>query len=256
MKQCVPELETLDFTVPLPEIWKGALGHIGPVQTVTKQVDMLAGKTTCGTITFMAGVVLWGASRLDSFTKTEHLYKLVEASFAWQFDWRYFNAKADPYYAAPNEPIQVSALLQIDEFLRDSIFDDDKWNSFYQPIMNLSHLVHIVRYLLPNKIKRKEFKVWLEIVNARLNEVATAPDLDVPNYDDFENEAAYDNYCAPRRGNPLPPTILNLEIDIAKLDLDAEARKFLSSLDYTKNQFLRTPEEMKELGFVGEPYTN
>ncbi len=29
---------------------------------------------------------------------------------------------------------------------------------------------------------------------------------------------------------------------------------FIKSLNYSKNNFLRSPEEMKELGFSGEPY--
>jgi hypothetical protein len=132
----------------------------------------------------------------------------------------------------------------------------DEWHSFYQPIIELSHMIHLVRYLLPEKVKHNEFKLWLDAIAVRLDTIALAPNLDVPNINDFENDAAYDAYCAPRRGNPLPPLVLNLNENLENVNLVSEAQKFIQLLDYTKNRFLRSPDEMKELGFVGEPYTN
>jgi hypothetical protein len=56
------------------------------------------------------------------------------------------------------------------------------------------------------------------------------------------------------RGSPLPPQVLDDTADLDVLDLYAEASLFLESLDYKENRFLRSPEEMKELGFEGTPY--
>ncbi len=83
---------------------------------------------------------------------------------------------------------------------------------------------------------------------------ALAPDIDVPELYKFESKQLYWEHCAPRRGNPLPPLVLNSDGDLSEYDLDLEAKKILQSLDYIKNRFLRSSEAMKELGFAGKPY--
>jgi hypothetical protein len=254
IKHHIVLLETLDLTYPLPTVWKGATSHIGPVQMVTKQVQNLCDKTTCGTVTIMAAVIVWAAKRLENFTDVSFMYELAEASFAWQFDWRYFDHTAQPHYQAPDEPIEESASLKIDYFLRYGIKGEDPWHSFYQPIMPLSHMINITNYILVEKKIQSKFKAWLKDLTNRINQIATAPEMDVPNFYKFESKALYWEHCAPRRGKPLPPLVLNIDDDISKYDLEVEAKKFLQSLDYKNNRFLRSPEEMKELGFVGEPY--
>jgi hypothetical protein len=254
MKHHLPLLETLDLTFPLPTVWKGATRHIGPVQMMTKQVISLAGSTTCGTATKMAGVILWAAKRLETYTDVSFMYELAEASFAWQHDWRYFDTTTDPRLKTPEQPVEKSASLKLAYFMRSN-YDEDSWHSFYQPIMHLFHMVNITNHILTEKEIQSKFKKWIKLINIRLDSIAPAPDMDVPDFSDFESEQAYDDYCAPRRGKPLPPLVLNIDEDLSNYDLDLEAKKFLQSLDFTKNRFLRSPEEMKELGFVGEPYT-
>jgi hypothetical protein len=240
-------------TPPLAPGWKGARDHIGPVQTVTPLVDRLSGKTTCATVTLMSGVMLWGAARLRSFTEADFCFELADAAFAWQFDWRYVEARAKPYYRAPDEPTGKSAAMTLANFLRDSINGQDPWTSFYQPILPLFHMANVVNFILPDDAKR-EFERWLAGASDRLDAIARAPELEVPEFADFESEDAYDAYCAPRRGAPLPPIVLDLDVDHSGVDLEAEARSFLASLDPAANRFLRGAAELAKLGFKGAPY--
>lgn len=238
---------------PFAPGWKGRSAHIGPVATVTPLVDMLSGKTTCATVTMMSGVLLWGCQRLKHFTETDFCYELAEAAFAWQHDWRYVDVTAEPYFSPPDDPPEETALYSLDEFVRDSIEDRDKWTSFYQPIMPLFHMCNMVNFILP-KAHRPAFEGWLSGMAARLDQIATSPDMEVPDFDDFESEAAYDAYCAPKRGTALPPQVLDLDADLAGLDLQAAADTFLRGLDHKKNRFLLAPEKLIEMGFEGTPY--
>lgn len=240
-------------TPPLAPGWKGARDHIGPVEAVTPLVRRLSGKTTCATVTMMSGVMLWGATRLRAFTETDWCFELADAAFAWQFDWRYVETTAEPYYQAPDEPTGESAAMTLDGFLRDSIDGEDPWTSFYQPIMKLFHMANVVNFILPHDA-RPVFENWLASASDRLDAIAAAPDLEVRERADFDSKEAAQAYRAPRRGAPLPPLVLDLDADIAGVDLDAEARRFLASLDPGKNRFLRSPAELADLGFQGAAY--
>lgn len=250
----LPIFDEFDFDVePIAPDWKGPIAHVGPLETVTPLVEKLSGKTTFATIAMMAGVISWGERRLRSFTQTDFIAELAEASFAWHFDWRYVDTTAEPCFSPPEQPPAFAASFTIDEFLRDSMFRKGLWYSFYQPIMSLFHMANVVRFILPEPIK-DPFEEWLVAVSDRLDDIAAAPDLDVPNIDDFETTEDYDEYCAPRRGVPLPPMVLDPSVDLSSVDLSAAAISHLTSLNLSQNRFLRSPEALRELGFEGVPY--
>lgn len=226
------------LSAPLPSDWQGARAHIGPVEQVTPLVNMLSGKTTCGTLTLMSGVLLWGQARLRTHTDAVFLGELAEALFAWQFDWRRMDPNAPPKGKPPEHPVEQSAAMVLRSFTRKSVLNEKKWHSFYQPIMELSHMVSVVRFLLTDSDKLL-FKRWLSKASTRLNEIAKAPDLDVPVFSDFEGKDAYRAYCAPRRGAPVPPIVLDLNQDLKGLDLGAAAERHLAALSPATNRYLR-----------------
>lgn len=201
----------------------------------------------------MAGVLIWGCARLRHFTETDFCQELAEAAFAWQHDWRYVDVTAEPYFSPPDDPKEEAALFTLDEFVRDNIEGEKKWVSFYQPILPLFHMCNLVNFVMP-KSQRALFETWLSSMITRMDAIAKAPELAVPDIDDFESKAAYRAYCAPRRGPPLPPMVLDLDTDLTGIDLQAEADKFLQSLDPSKNRFLRSPAQMLDMGFDGLPY--
>jgi hypothetical protein len=250
----IPQISKLDLSGgSFAEGWRGATAHIGPVGAVTPLVDMLSGKTNCGTLSMMAGVSLWGSARLKHFIDVDFTHELVDAVFAWQHDWRYVDVSADPYFSPPDMPPTESALFTLDEFIRDSIDDKKKWISFYAPIIPLFHMCNVVNFILL-KDQRKLFETWLSDVNTRMNEIATAPKFEAKKYFEFDDQEAFAAYNAPRRGTPLPPVVLDLEANLAGMNLQSEAEKFLQSLDHTKNRFLRSPAQLVDMGFEGLPY--
>lgn len=244
----------LDLTTePLTEKWKGSKRHIGPVQTITPLVELLGGKTTCGTLALMSGVMSWGAARLQPFGDASYCDELADAGFAFHSDWRHVNIKGGPRGKSPDQPVVHSAAMDLRAIYAGAVYGETPWNSFYQPLMEASHLVHIVRFILPKEPK-KAFDAWLKAVSARLDEIAPIPDLDEPDINDFEDKFAYRAYCAPCRGLPLPPQVLDLSVDMSTIDLAAEAKAHIAQMNPAFNRYLRTPEEMAEMGFEGTAY--
>lgn len=235
---------------PMTDRWTGALDHIGPVQTITPLMEMIGGKTTCGTVTLMSGVMLWGAERLRPFTPVDYLEEIAEAIFAWQHDWRYVDFFAGVPGKSPNGPPALSAAMMLRQLFLLSISEPEDWHSFYQPIMKASHMINITEFILPASAK-EPFQGWLRAISNRLDQIAEIPDIKKPVYSEFQSEEAFDAYCAPRRGGPIPPVVFDLSVDINALDL---AQAFVATLDHTQNRYLRSPQQMIELGFVGTPY--
>jgi hypothetical protein len=239
---------------PFAPKWKGADAHIGYFEDDDTLINTLAmGKTTCGTVSLMAGVMLWGARRLESFYDVQFCFEMVDAAFAWQFDWRYFDGSAEPYRAAPDQPPVESATFVLDDLLRGPLTGESVFYSFDQPATSLAEMANVVHYILP-KSARPIYEAWFTKVCRRLNRLALAPDISLPNFADFESRQAYRDFCAPMRGLPLPPIVLDDTADLDTLDLYTEASRFIERLDYKNNRFLRSPEEMKKLGFEGTPY--
>lgn len=245
--------QSFDFAAdPITDKWKGANKHIGPVQTVTPLVELLAGKTTFGTVSLMSGVIAWAAARLRPFTDVSYLDDLFDATFAWQHDWRYLKPKADPR-GEPDQPPEVSAAMVLRGTYLLAICRPISWRSFYQPVMEASHLVNVTEFILPKDAK-SAFKDWLITISDRLDEIAEVPDLEEPDIDDFDTVEDYREYCRPMRGVPLPPVVLEPSTDIAATDLTGEADAFLAGLNPAANRYLHSPEDMLASGFEGQPY--
>lgn len=250
----IPLLDGLALDdAPLVRTWKGADEHIGPLEAVTPVLQRMAGKTTCGTVSIMAGLMVWGARRIRGFYDTDFCLEMAEAAFAWQHDWRYFDHLAEPYKDTPDQPPEESATFVLDDLLRGTLTGESVFYSFDQPTFPAMHMAYVVNHIM-TKETRPVFEEWLKKVAGRLNRFALTPDLRTPNYDDFESRDAYRAHCAPMRGGALPPVVLDPSVDIESLDLAAAALAYLKSLDHTKNRFLRSPEDMKAMGFDGDAY--
>ena len=238
---------------PMEIAWRGARKHIGPVETVTPFIDRLSSKTTCATLTLMAGVMAWGCHRLRHFADQSYNYELIEASFAFHHDWRYLDYDAGPGLKEPDQPAQASATLALNRYFLDSMDGEKPWNSYFQPIMHLSHMAHIVHFILP-KPWQPRFHDWLFMACDRLDTVARKPEGEYRKFNQFPDKASYRNYCAPHRGSPLPPEILVPETIVENREVGPNAHKFLMSLDPAKNRYLRPQAAMDELGFNGKAY--
>lgn len=250
----IPSLDSLSLDEkPLVRRWKGKHAHIGSPQENAKLLARSAGKTTVGTVAMMSGVLLWGAKRLTPFFDASFLNELAEAAFAWHFDWRYFDPEARPHFSPPEQPPEPSATFLLDNFMRESIKGEDQWHSFFAPVMALSHMVSLVDFMLPAHAK-PAFTAWLQTTSLRVGEVASVPVMDEPDFYAFPDRTAYNLHVAPRRGLPLPPQVLDPDVDLAALDLAAEAASFIATLHPEKNRFLRPASALLALGFTGIPY--
>ena len=240
-------------SLPLDFQWKGTGEHIGPVERVTKLLNSLSGTTTCGQVTLCSGVLQWGAWRLQGHTPVEHGFELAESAFAWQVDHRYVDEDQGPLGATPDEPPALSAMMELSEFMQQALNAKRWWNRYYQPISETFHSVHVVRHILP-KTKRKLFDQWLNATVKRVKSVAPKPDEDFKPKDEFDSPEEHKEFIARHRGDPLPPQILDPDFDY---DDDRRVElidQFLQSLDWGANRYLRSPDEMKEIGFEGTPY--
>lgn len=250
----VSSLEQLDLSEPpLAPSWTHPHDHMGPVRTPTPLFEKLYGRTTCGTVTMMSGVMLWAASRVGHFFDTSYMREMAEAGFAWQVDWRYLAEDVPPPNGLPKPETPEGAGPAIFQFMFAAIRGESPWNSFNQPIFPLVHTACLANVIMP-KSALPEFEKWLLYLSGRLYDVAEAPDMEIPNFSDFESEEAYNHHIAPMRGIPIPPAILEYDVDHEEMDLEAEARAFVATLDPTKNRFLRSRDDMLPLGFEGEPY--
>lgn len=233
--------------------WEGAREHIGPTETVTPLLNHIGGTTSCAQISLCAGVLLWGASRLQGFVEVEHNFELAEAAFAYQVDWRYVDIDAGPKGKAPDQPPALSAMMRLNQFMRNSIDKDEYWDSFYQPVSETFHSIHIVNHILPKPVK-KDFENWLNIVVERIKKSYAKPDESFRKRKEFDSEAEYQIFLGRHRGPALPPQILAPSFDYTPENRESLVRDFLKNLDIGNNRYLRTPEAMKELGFEGTPY--
>lgn len=240
-------------TPPFVPDWRGKRAHTGSVDGNPKLLSLAAGKTTMGTVSLMSGVLLWGGKRLIPYFDAAFLNELAEAAFAWQFDWRFIDPKAAPHFSPPDQPPEPSAAFLLDNYLRHNIKEERQWHSFFQPVMPLCHMAHLVEYILPDADKQA-FADWLKATSLRLNSIAKAPRMEEPEFTDFPDRDAYNAHCAPMRGTPLPPLVLDPETDITGLDLAAEALAFRQTLSPDTNRFLRPAAVMAEMGFKGDPY--
>lgn len=101
----------------------------------------------------------------------------------------------------------------------------------------------LAQHLMPNK---KMFSSWLSDILRRTAKV-------------FPREADYDEgagiYDASHE-KPVPREFFDPEFKYTDGAAEKALREFLQTLDPGKNPYLRTPEEMKALGFTGTPYSD
>lgn len=239
---------------PLDFEWQGALAHIGPQSGVTPLLKKLDGLTTCGQLTLCAGLLNWAAWRLkDAADESIPALELAEAAFAHQVDWRYVDRDAGHVRPAPDEPPARSALMQASLFLWEGLSVDWFWDSYYAPISQTFHTAHIVQHLMP-KAQRPALVAWLEEAIQRLQQHARAPDEPFRKQRSFPTIEEWKRFVGRHRGHPLPPDILDLRTPYDPARRTALVERFLEGLDPARNRFLRAPQAVRDLGFVGEPY--
>jgi len=237
---------------PLDFKWLGAREHIGPTETMTPLLDMLAGTTTCGQMAMCAGILLWGSWRFKGHVPVEHNFELAEAAFAWQTDYRFVDIDRGPKGKAPDQPPALSATMKLNSYMRASM-NPKYWESYFQPVRETFHSSHIVRHVLP-KAAKKEFETWLTELAARVKRLAAKPDEDFKREDEFESLEGYRVFVTRHRGAPIPPEILDPSVEVNESNRDELNAHFLAGLKASENRYLLRPKELSPLGVETIPY--
>jgi hypothetical protein len=218
--------------------WVDIEFYIGPVEEVTPVILRLGNKTTFGVQALCAGVMLWGASRLQGFAEARHNFELAEAAFAGMFSPTMLDLHAGPRQKVPDGPPAVAAMIGLNKHLNRAIRAEDWWDRWAQPVFDLSHMVHIVAHIMP-AAHRATFDDWLTEVVARVDLVAPKPDTPQRDIEEFASRDEFFAYNAPHRGQPLPPTILDTTRAFSHSKMSADVAAFRATLDPGKNRYLR-----------------
>jgi hypothetical protein len=234
---------------PADFLWKGEGRHYGPSQG-TKVHEALAQLTTRGISTIASLTMEWLLWRFHKLIDLERYLHFVDSTLAWEVDFRY-RAK---------EPEGIPDDTPSNQALRDAVWmvhkvaNDDYWEYPTVNVTSTAALVSITKQVLPTKVQ-KAFLKWLEGAVATAAKLDPGPSKPRPIIGDFGNDR--DQYRAALRayfGQPLPREALDPEASYAPEQRDQRLGQFLASLDWKKNPFLRSPEEMQKLGFQGTPY--
>ncbi len=243
--------------------------HIGPVETVNKRFDDIGSKTTCGMLTQIAGILSWGAWRLEKKADVRGVLDLIEASFAFQIHPTYVDREVVPGDKPDQRPTAKAAAQNVRRYIRRALDEEDWWLSYYQPFDAAFHGSYLVRYILP-KNKQRAFGKWLDAMLARVKAVAPKP-KEVRKFDE-RNLSARDrkafavvdeeklsiegraDFYLRHWGRPLPPDLLDVSEKWQPDHRLDRVRAHLRSLDWKKNRCLRSPAEMKKRGFLATPY--
>ncbi len=233
--------------------WTRFSDHVGPTEHITPLGARVSGKTYCGLLSLAAGSTAWCAQRLSGRCNVSMLFHLVEAIFAYQCDWRYFNRQALPRKKDTNESFEQSMTVGVENAVRNIMFHKIFWKTGRIPDTPLFHLVHVIGYILPDA-ELKLFETWLYAASDRFDEIATRPLKSVGPAKDWvkpvERMAALDA-C---HGVPFSPEVLDIS---SPYDIETREKMmigYLRSLDWEHNPLLSTPTQMRESGFKGEPY--
>jgi len=175
------------------------------------------------------GCAEWIAGRFISYKDIDVYKNFLEAAWASIADWRYFDSMPVStlgFKGKDGGPLRI-AVSKVCESI------DDARNELAGDCANdVMFMSNLVEYVLP---KPKVFRDWRKEAIQKLTKHYHEP-VDV------------------KCGSPISRQMLDPEISITKTESEQLALDFARSLDHTSNPFLRSPEEMLELGFEGDPY--
>jgi hypothetical protein len=186
-----------------------------------------------GIIALSAGFAEWIAWRLSKHCTDPVLFHEIEAVWAGIIDWRYMrplgrSSKAPErkdWHGAERGPVR-SAFFLLSQVVSITM------RSAY-PAPAASSLARLALHIMPNP---KPFKDWRRFAIQRLSEI-------------------YPKQRENKLGPSIPKEVLDPDFNYEPTMTNELLLKFLQNLDFKKNPFLCSPEEMIRNGFEGTPYT-
>ncbi len=234
---------------PATFTWEGSGSAFGPPES-TKLHALMHRLTVCGVATLAVGMQEWILWRLHAGIDVQRFLTHVDAAEAWTIDYRY---KEDDKLEGtiPDDTPTNSALGDAVWVLR-LVTAYEHWRH-PRSSADAVALAHIARQIMPPKAT-SAFNKWLNWASQSILRLAPRPPSPWRPPDEFPSEAAYHKASRPYFGDPIPLEALDPGFDYKPEMRKDLLAKFLSRLDWKTNPFLRSPEEMKKLGFPGTPY--
>lgn len=194
-------------------------------------LSRLKGISQRAVIAFTCGTAEWIVHRLEKFSVEQLPPQYIETAWAMIVDLRYchvvwdeYTQESDGWVGPIRRPIAL-AMIRV-EYTFEAILE------YGNPELSAAWITNLAQYLLPDP---KQYLKWRESVMNRL-------------------ESLYPMNPKEKLGEVVPREALDPDFDF-KVELTEKLiNEFLSGLDYRKNTFLNSPEEMLGQGFEGKPY--
>lgn len=231
--------------------WKGKAQHFGPTQG-TKVHTALEKVATCGLTTLTALSAEWLLYRLRPSIELDRYLHYIDATLAWEIDGRYRD-QSSLQGAIPKDTPVNQALGDGIWMVRRTTEDKYQTERPDSDIYSAASLVSIIKQVLPTKPK-KAFTEWFQWAAQRATELDPEPRGRKPKYTEFDTLEEFYRTVRPYFGKPLPREALDPDSGYKPEERQARLAALLQRLDHRKNPFLRSPEQMKALGFAGTPY--
>jgi hypothetical protein len=238
--------------LPLKFPWDGEGMHYGPSQG-TKLHDALDRLTARGLAVLAALAEEWLTWRLHKGVDAERILHHVDAVLAWAID-RYYLDQSSLKGSIPKDT-PVNQALGDGVWMVRQVAEDDQWDHPILPRADRVYaLINITKQTMPDK-EKKAFMAWVTWATETGAKLDPRPKKRMPAFRDFESNDAYRTAVWPYFGTKaLPREAFDPESEYKPEQREELLNRFLAGLDWKKNPFLRSPEDMKKLGFQGTPY--
>lgn len=187
-------------------------------------------------IAFTISVAEWVVYRFKGFYSDQLVYDYIEGLWAMNVDWRYcrqFNPIDNEWAGPILRPIELAILIVNDVFI-NSVENDTT-------AINPSWISNLAKYVLQDSTS---FFQWRNKVIDKMR-VECLVEEDDPDDIFMEKDLS---------GFPIPREFFDPRLNYSSEGRSQLVNKFLINLDWSQNPFLRSPQEMLELGFIGTPY--
>ena len=193
-----------------------------------------------------AGIGEWILWRVNQFERYKDPYLLNQAVWASVVEFRYVDYEQHVFKKETNvDPVDIGTLDEVSKLLKNSVRQISRKTEG-------CFIGNKLAFLANHVIKHGDFNRWLKYCFAHLKKHFKIPDS---TYRFFRDKDIDRKKIAFDWGLPVPKEVLDPDFDFT-MDKRAELLdNFLRRLDYSQNRFLRTPFELKKLGFEGTPYT-
>jgi len=224
----------------LDYVWDSTRGSLDFQYDAENLIDKMESATIRAKISLCIGVYEWVIWRYHRLSDDLRPFQIAEAAWCGNIKSAYIVAyELDHDEFCPVSGILFDAMVSIGTVLNYTAEDPREWRN------ELAYLVAMAMHVLPDT---KPFENWLETITDRLLILYPAP-IDDP-YEDIFNDHEEE-----RRGPIVAREALDPSFDYHPEQAPMLLEQFLRGVDYTKNPFLRSPEELIKAGFCGTPYT-